>query len=457
MPTSTPKPWISTRLLVYLVIWALATAAGSILHWGAWIAPALNPPIPTFLGHGIFTHLANVMTIPATPGWAITMVTSGKYASHTISSTIVSNGIGWAVCLWLLWVIHRMRDRLAGAERPAPSPSVSAASPAPAPTPAPHSAPVVGLGGGAASPPNLARRRFLVDSAFIGAAVGGGATGVAATAITPWDLQVVRLRFPVKGLPEGLSGLRLLQIADTHLGPRVPPEYLHSAMARAIALNPDIYILNGDYVHNGFYQIAPAAKLFADHLLARTGSAPVVGVLGNHDWYAGGRVMRDELTRIGVRMLDNTRLFLDARTRTLSPSPGAVGECLCLAGLGEVNEDETDVKQALGGVDPGIPRIVVAHNPDSAEHPALAAPLDGLPGPPRIDLMLSGHTHGGQVRLPLIGSPIVPSRFGQKYLQGLAQGPTCPVFISAGVGLSIIPVRFNVPPELVEITLVRAT
>ena len=69
--------------------------------------------------------------------------------------------------------------------------------------------------------------------------------------------------------------------------------------------------------------------------------------------------------------------------------------------------------------------------------------------------MISGHTHGGQVRLPLIGTPMIPSQFGQKYAGGLVQGPAFPVLISRGVGMSLLPVRFNVPPEIVEITLTR--
>ena len=74
---------------------------------------------------------------------------------------------------------------------------------------------------------------------------------------------------------------------------------------------------------------------------------------------------------------------------------------------------------------------------------------------PRMDLMLSGHTHGGQVRIPFIGTPIVPSRFGQKNAGGLVQGPRCPVFVSRGVGMSLLPVRLGVPPEIGLITLLR--
>jgi predicted MPP superfamily phosphohydrolase len=102
-------------------------------------------------------------------------------------------------------------------------------------------------------------------------------------------------------------------------------------------------------------------------------------------------------------------------------------------------------------VRPETPRLVIAHEPDTAE----IGPLRDADAP-RIDLMLSGHTHGGQVRLPLVGAPIVPSRYGQKYAGGLVEGPRFPVLVSRGIGMSILPIRFAVAPEIVEVTLTRA-
>jgi predicted MPP superfamily phosphohydrolase len=94
-----------------------------------------------------------------------------------------------------------------------------------------------------------------------------------------------------------------------------------------------------------------------------------------------------------------------------------------------------------------MPRLLLAHEPDTAELPQLNH---------RVDLMLAGHTHGGQVKLPLLGTPVVPSAFGSKYAGGLVQGPAYPVLVSRGIGTSIVPVRWGVPPEVVVITLTRA-
>jgi hypothetical protein len=104
------------------------------------------------------------------------------------------------------------------------------------------------------------------------------------------------------------------------------------------------------------------------------------------------------------------------------------------------------LRKTLEGVSESMPRIVLAHNPDTAET---------VPPGVRVDLMCSGHTHGGQVSLPLVGTPIVPSEYGSRYAGGLCLGPSCPVVVSRGVGMAILPVRFRVPPEIGVIELVR--
>jgi uncharacterized protein len=143
-------------------------------------------------------------------------------------------------------------------------------------------------------------------------------------------------------------------------------------------------------------------------------------------------------------MITNGRVFLDAMDRELSVIPRRA-ESLCIAGVDDLLEGSVDVESALRGVPEETPRVMLSHNPDVAE----AAELIGK----RVDLMISGHTHGGQVVLPIIGNPAIPSRYGQKYAYGRVRGPVCPVIVSAGVGMSLVPVRIGVRPEVVEITL----
>ena len=302
----------------------------------------------------------------------------------------------------------------------------------------------------APSSPNQGRRHFLINAS---SAVGGLAVTAppAYTAIIePLSLTTQRYRVPIAGLPETLDSLHLVHLSDTHLSPTVPESHIVRAIDHALALRPDLFVLTGDYITRTTRYIERIAALCAPLCRSDSRTIATVGVLGNHDWYGGGPAMRSALENVGVTMIDNDRVFIDARTRQLTRAQPR-GDALCIAGLGDLSTQGIDTRAALAGVARNTPRIVLAHQPDTAEHPELTSP-----GSPRVDLMLSGHTHGGQVRFPFIGAPIIPSRFGQKYAGGLVRSPRFPVIVSRGIGMSGLPVRFGVPPEIVEITLTRA-
>jgi predicted MPP superfamily phosphohydrolase len=144
-----------------------------------------------------------------------------------------------------------------------------------------------------------------------------------------------------------------------------------------------------------------------------------------------------------VPLIDNVRRFVTPGRRLVSESRDG----LCIAGVGDLWEDKCIYKDALGGVPGGMPRILLSHNPDVAEEPAFLE--SGL----RVDLMLCGHTHGGQVCLPFVGAPVTNSRLGQKYARGLVNGPVCPVFVSRGLGMTAMPVRLGARPEVAVIEL----
>lgn len=293
---------------------------------------------------------------------------------------------------------------------------------------------------------DLARRRFLVNAGCGAAAIGATATGAKAAFVDPTDLLVRRYRLPIPGLPAALDGLKIVQIADTHLGPAVPAELVERAVRRAVALRPDVIALTGDYIEGALSYIEDAARLF-EPLVERGGARlGALGVLGNHDWYGDGPAVRSAMERLGVRMIDNDRVFLDADSLTWRDDPPKVG--LCFAGLGDLDEDVTDTERAFRGVPASMPRILLCHQPDTVEEQAVRAE--------RVDAALCGHTHGGQIALPLFGPLVIPSRFGRKYAGGLVQGPCGPVVVSRGVGMSIVPIRWNVPPEVVEVSLTCA-
>jgi predicted MPP superfamily phosphohydrolase len=280
------------------------------------------------------------------------------------------------------------------------------------------------------------RRNLLVAAkrVVVAGVVAGGAYPFF---VEPRRLAITRRAFPVRNLPPELDGLRVVQLTDIHLGPWNSVGYVRDVVAAANSLDPDLVALTGDYVLRSSDYVAPAAATLAG-LRAKVG---VVGVLGNHDWWEDGPLSHRELTRVGVRMVDNARVFVTP-SRQLTDSPQ---EGLCVAGVGDLYTNRQLYDQALGGLPGDMPRLLLSHNPDVAEERPFVT--SGL----RVDLMLSGHTHGGQIRLPVIGAPVTMSRYGQKYLRGLVQGPACPVYISRGLGMAMLPVRLGSVPEIAVI------
>ncbi len=295
----------------------------------------------------------------------------------------------------------------------------------------------------AASPEPDPKRRDLLGSAAMGlgalATMGVGGLGFWGVLIEPRRLVVRRYGLPIRGLPAWAEGLKIVQLSDTHYGPYVPLPYLRRAVATANDLGADLVVLTGDYVHRTPRSIPDGIGVLCD-LEARLGR---FAVLGNHDHWAGAEACREAFRTGGIRILDRQHVYLGPH----GPSDTPLDDALCLAGFGDLWEDEHPPEDALTGVDPAIPRVVLSHNPDYAEY---------LPEDLRVDLILAGHTHGGQVFVPGKGTPKVPSRFGQWYAGGICEGPRCPVVVSRGVGMAYLPVRLGVRPEIVLTTLTRA-
>ena len=285
------------------------------------------------------------------------------------------------------------------------------------------------------------RRAFLRRAAGWGVAGGGALLGGYSVLVEPSWLRVVRLRLPLAGLPESLSGLKVAHLTDLHLGRYVSAGHLRQMVQMTNRERPDLVLLTGDYVHGSPGFIRPVFQILA-RLESRLGSA---GVLGNHDhWEDAGESLR-QMRTAGIHVLDNRRLWIGegGLTTVAAPSSG-----LCVAGVGDLWEDKQDL-DVLGDAPAEMPRLLLSHNPDFAEGHSARAKKH------QVDLILAGHTHGGQVRLPGTRSIITPSRYGSKYARGMVQGPAFPVFVSTGVGMTILPVRMLVRPEIVIFTLVR--
>jgi predicted MPP superfamily phosphohydrolase len=287
-------------------------------------------------------------------------------------------------------------------------------------------------------PTGISRRALILGGtrALTASGIGLGAYGFFGE--SRW-FEITRRQVRINGLPSELDGLRLVHLTDIHHCSWTSTAWLRQIVEATNGLGADVVALTGDYVYRGLDYVRPAAVELA-RLRPRIG---VVGVMGNHDWWENGELTKWAFEKEGVPLIDNARRFV-TRDRRLVPWSK---DGLCLAGVGDLWEDKCLYDDALGGVAGGVPRVLLSHNPDVAEEPGFLASGH------RVDLMLSGHTHGGQVRVPGLGAPVTNSAYGQKYAQGLVDGPVCPVFISRGLGTTVVPVRIGVRPEIAVIEL----
>lgn len=273
-------------------------------------------------------------------------------------------------------------------------------------------------------------RRSLLRALGIAAVAAGTSASASyyAARIEPTWAAVERITVPLKNLPAALDGLKIAHMSDFHLHPYTQIDFIRSVVARTNQLAPDLVVLTGDYVleqAESIFELAPVlGGLNATH--------GVYAILGNHDLWTDAAVVEQGLTEARIPLLNNQTVPIAARNAALY-----------LAGLDDLWSGQPDLSAALASVPADGPTVLLAHEPDFADVHA----LDG-----RIGLQLSGHTHGGQVRLPGIGALVLPP-YGRKYDQGLYQVQGMTLYTTRGVGVIGPPVRFNCRPEITEITL----
>jgi predicted MPP superfamily phosphohydrolase len=246
-----------------------------------------------------------------------------------------------------------------------------------------------------------------------------------ATLVEPGWLTLKRVSIPIGGLPAGLDGFTIVQLSDLHRGPQIAQASVARAAALAARQGADLTVLTGDYVSRSAEYAASCAEALS--VLPETGD--VLTCLGNHDHWTNADIVAGALSDAGVTVLRNA-----ARE---------VADGLWVAAVDDVWEQRADLDRALAEVPSGAVVILLAHEPDYAE----TAAADG-----RVSLQLSGHSHGGQVRLPLIGPPVLP-RWARKYYAGRYRVNTMWLYVNCGVGLVSPAVRFNCRPEATVLTL----
>jgi predicted MPP superfamily phosphohydrolase len=270
------------------------------------------------------------------------------------------------------------------------------------------------------------RRRFLKRAGL--ATFGAIAAGGAYPFLEAKWCRVSPRTIVLPNLPEPFDGTTIALITDVHHGPYVPLAYIRHVVSMTNALRPDVVALVGDFIHRSPDYVEPSIEAL-ETLEARLGR---FAVLGNHDHWEGGTLCRATLDASTIDRIDNRGVWLERG-----------GARLRICGVGDLWTDVQDSSSAIGDAGATDAVVMLSHNPDYAERLR-----DN-----RVGLMLSGHTHGGQVIIPGYGAPIVPSAYGQKYVYGLNQGPRCQVFTSRGVGTVSPPVRFLCRPEISLLTL----
>lgn len=237
----------------------------------------------------------------------------------------------------------------------------------------------------------------------------------------PFMLAIERHEINLRRLPKALDGLRIVHLSDLHYGPLTSTKHLGRAIEAANDLRPDLIALTGDYISHHRTYAAPCAELVG-RLRARHG---VYAVLGNHDHWTDAPLITDLFRAEGIRVLINEGLRLDLR-----------GESFWLAGVNDKMVGLEDLPLALAGSADDEMKLVLAHNPIILRRAARAG----------VDLVLSGHTHGGQVTLRSEKSH--SGRPRRRMLRGLGKRAETQIYVTRGLGTVVVPIRYGSTPEV---------
>ena len=286
----------------------------------------------------------------------------------------------------------------------------------------------------------VTRRSLLAGAAGLIGLSAAGTAGYAA-AIEPQQLVVTPYTLKPRGWPAGRK-LTITVIADLHAGgPDMPLPNVQRIVDTANALKSDVIVMLGDYIAR--YQFAVeriSDPVWAAELARLQAPLGVWAILGNHDWWYDLAGVRNALAEVRIPLLENQAVLL-----------GPEGERVWVAGIGDQIayrighgrfRGVDDLPGTLAQVTTDDPVILLAHEPDI--FPRV---------PSRVALTFAGHTHGGQIRVPLIWPAFVPSRYGKRYAYGHVIERERHLIVSGGLGTSIIPARLGVPPEIVHVTL----
>lgn len=237
------------------------------------------------------------------------------------------------------------------------------------------------------------------------------------------EIEITRHRIRLENLPSPFNGLKVVQLTDIHHSRYVSFNDVYRMVELANRQHPDLIFLTGDYITWSKKYIQPVAEALKN-LKSRLGS---YAVLGNHDFRVDADAVTQALERAGIRVLRNNSGRIEYK-----------GHSLWVAGVDEYSYGQSDIPQALKHIPASLPKILLAHNPEifsqAAHH--------------QVDFVFSGHTHGGQVRIPYLSPLNIVTQPNQEHLEGLVSNGRTQMYISRGLGKVVVPVRILCPPEI---------
>jgi predicted MPP superfamily phosphohydrolase len=255
-------------------------------------------------------------------------------------------------------------------------------------------------------------------------------THVARAALTePYMLTIEHQRIFLRRLPPAFEGFRIVQLSDIHHGPFSSTEQVERAVDTANRLQPDLIALTGDYISRERQYAAPCAEMLG-RLRARHG---VFAVLGNHDHWTDAALITDLFRAEGITVLINEGMHFELN-----------GSAFWLAGVDDTMVGLEDLSLALAGARRDEMKLLLAHNPIILRRAARAS----------VDLVLSGHTHGGQVAIR--GERSGSLRHRRRHLKGLGRQGQTQIYVNRGLGTVVLPIRYGCPPEVSLLELRRS-
>jgi len=280
----------------------------------------------------------------------------------------------------------------------------------------------------------LNRRSFLRGAGLVAAGMA-----LYSGEIARHEISIPALTIPIRNLPPAFQGFRIVQLSDIHYDEYTEPYFVRRVIDHVNALAPDLVLLTGDYI-----SFAPLPVSFARGAMVRCAAAlariacPLrLAVMGNHDSFLGAPYIRPILDAVDIPLLVNRHVAIER-----------AGQRLWIAGIHDPVTHTPDLDAAIPA-SPDGPVLLMSHGPDYADT-VLAHPRG-----PLVDLMLAGHSHGGQIRLPFVGALHTPVG-GQKYVEGLFHLGGMQLYVNRGIGTVGLPLRLNCPPEITLFTLQQA-